>query len=78
MQFEIKFQFTMGIKNALFGMALGLYRLHVIFFQSKWETIGKMVCDVKFEIYNNPSKIKDINEIMLELIPKVGFPKFLK
>lgn len=45
--------------------------LHAGFFQSQWNIVGDSFCNLVLEIFNNPEKVKDINETLITLIPKV-------
>lgn len=45
--------------------------LHPLFFQSQWDTIGSTDCSLVKSIFIEPANIRDINETMLVLIPKI-------
>ena len=51
--------------------SLGLDGLHVLFFQSQWQSIGDLVCDPILEIFKDPKRVKKINDSILVLIAKV-------
>lgn len=40
-----------------------------IFFQNQWQVIGRDFCDM-IKMFDDPSKIKDINGSLITLIPK--------
>ena len=40
--------------------------------------VGQSVCSVVKEAFNHPERIRDINETLLVLIPKVDHPDQLK
>lgn len=70
------------IKSALFSMgplkAPGVDGLHALFFQSQWDTVGNDVCNLVRRAFLDPTSIKDINQTLLVLIPKVDHPESLK
>ena len=55
--------------------ALGLDGLHVIFLQSQWEVVEGSMCELIWNIFDNPKTIRNINETMLVLIPKIKNPE---
>ncbi|PNX98271.1 RNA-directed DNA polymerase, partial [Trifolium pratense] len=70
------------IKEAIFSMgplkSPGPDGLHPIFFQTQWSIVGASVCKVVRDIFADPSGIRNINETLLVLIPKVDGPTSLK
>lgn len=52
--------------------------LQPIFFPSQWDTIGKSVCDLIHHIFLDTSRVADINETLVVLIPKLQHPESLK
>jgi hypothetical protein len=41
-----------------------------IFFKSQWNTVGEDFCSLILSIFEDPSKVKDINDTLISLIPK--------
>lgn len=70
------------IRHVAFSMgpfkAPGIDGLHIVFFQSQWEIIGKAVCKFIRDAFEDPSIIKNVNQTLLVLIPKVENPESLK
>ena len=54
------------------------YGLHALFFQSQWLAIGDSVCELVFEIFHNPHKIKDIDQTFISLTSEVESPELVK
>lgn len=50
--------------------ALGLDGLQAVFFQSQWNVIGNEFNILISEIFESPSKIEEINNTLISLIPK--------
>lgn len=51
--------------------APGMDGFQAVFFQSQWPIIGDSLCNMVFDIFREPSKVRDINETLITLIPKV-------
>lgn len=51
--------------------APGMDSLQAGFFQSQWHVIGNMVCKLIMDIFKEPAKVKEINETLITLIPKI-------
>lgn len=70
------------IKEAAFSMgpfkAPGIDGLHVVFFQSQWDNIGGSVCRFVKDVFLNPAHIREVNQTLLVLIPKVDNPESIK
>lgn len=45
--------------------------LHAAFFRSQWHVVGDSFCNMVFEVFREHEKVKDINETLITLIPKV-------
>lgn len=69
-------------KDALFSMwalkAPGPDGFHAMFFQNQWDIIGNSVCTFIKNCFRNPSKIDDINDTDVILIPKKDNPNTIK
>lgn len=48
-----------------------------IFFQNNWDVVGPLVCDFLKAIWENPSRIGEVNETLIVLIGKVDKPEFI-
>ncbi|XP_057760081.1 uncharacterized protein LOC130980412 [Arachis stenosperma] len=63
------------IKDSLFSIgalkAPGKDGMQAIFYQNKWDLIGTDLCQLVQKIFQNPQEVKDINETLITLIPKV-------
>ena len=70
------------IKETLFSIgglkAPGPNGLHALFFQSQWLTFGDSICELVFDIFHNPHKVKNINQTFISLIPKVDSSELVK
>ena len=70
------------IKAMLFSMgglkAPGSNGLHALFLQSRWEVVGKSVCDLVSLIFHNPVEVGRIKQTFISLIPKVEHPETVK
>ncbi|XP_057432833.1 uncharacterized protein LOC130725635 [Lotus japonicus] len=80
---DIQAQFSAEeVKQAVFSMgplkAPGPDGLQPIFFQKHWEIVGDSVVKLIHDCYLDHHKIKEINETLLVLIPKVDKPDSLK
>lgn len=69
----------MEVQNALFSMgtnykAPGPDGFHPLFFKAKWEIVGPSIFQFVQHVFEEPSKIGDINHTLLTLIPKVIEP----
>lgn len=66
------------VKEALFFMgnykALGPDGFHPLFFKAKWDIVGAPIFHLVQQVFESPSKIGDINQTLLTLIPKVVNP----
>lgn len=66
------------VKGALFSMgnykALGPDGLHPLFSKAKWEVVGASMFQFVQQVFEHPSKLGDINQTLLTLIPKVPEP----
>lgn len=49
-----------------------------VFYQSQWETVGEAFCKLIMDIFENHTKVKDINKTLIALIPKVEDVVFMK
>ena len=67
------------IKNSLFSMgalkAPGPDGLNALFYQSQWEHVGKSIIDFIHYLWDDPVRIKEINETLIVLIPKKECPE---
>lgn len=45
--------------------------LQAAFFQSQWQVVGDSLCSLVLEIFRNHEKVRDINQTLITLIPKV-------
>ncbi|XP_061352758.1 uncharacterized protein LOC133297608 [Gastrolobium bilobum] len=63
------------IKGVVFSMgpfkAPGVDGLHSIFFQSQWDVVESSVCNFIKGVFNDPSRIEEVNQTLLCLIPKL-------
>lgn len=50
----------------------------IIFFHSHWEEVKYYVFEVVKECYKCPSRLEDINQTLLVMIPKVDVPENFK
>lgn len=70
------------VKNAAYSMgafkAPGPDGLHPGFFQTQWNIIGEKVCCMVREMVAEPTRIKQINDTNIALIPKIDSPTSLK
>lgn len=48
--------------------------LHPLFFKAKWDVVGISMYHFVQQVFDDPSKIGDINQTLLTLIPKVHDP----
>nr|XP_025664883.1 uncharacterized protein LOC112763420 [Arachis hypogaea] len=70
------------IKDAMFS--IGSWKapdrdgLQAIFYQSQWNKIGSDVCNLTKNIFQNPDKVKEVNETLITLIPKIEPVEHLK
>lgn len=51
--------------------APGINGFQAIFYKSQWDVVGESLCNLIRSIFYDPSKIVDINDILITLIPKV-------
>lgn len=69
------------IKAAVFAMgalkASGPDGLNPLFFQSQWKTIGHSVVSFIQECVHTPEKIREVNDTLIVLIPKLDKPHLL-
>jgi hypothetical protein len=69
---------TSEVKEALFSM--GNYKspgpdgFHPIFFKRNWEVIGPSFCRLVQDCFSDPTKLGDINQTLITLIPKIEAP----
>ncbi|XP_061350094.1 uncharacterized protein LOC133295304 [Gastrolobium bilobum] len=70
------------IKGVVFSMgpfkAPGVDGLHSIFFQSQWDVVESSVCNFIKGVFNDPSRIEEVNQTLLCLIPKLENPHTFK
>lgn len=70
------------VKNALFDMgglkAPGADGYRAIFYQSQWDIVGESLYNLVSDIFNNPSKVGQVNDTLICLIPKVDHPSNIK
>lgn len=59
------------IKNIGAFKASGLNGFHAIFYKSQWVTMGDDFCRLIKGMFQNPRQIRELNETLLTLIPKV-------
>lgn len=52
--------------------------LHPIFYHSKWDVVGPVVCSLVKEAFRCPMKVEEINETLIVLTPNVNNPSHLK
>lgn len=66
------------VKKALFAIgalkASGPDGFQAIFFQKQWPIVGESVFQPSYDIFQNPHKIREINETLICLIPKIEDP----
>lgn len=66
------------MKKALFSMqnlkAPGPDGYHPLFFKSRWNTVGHSLHNFVLDCFSQPSKILDVNQTLLTLIPKCDDP----
>lgn len=55
--------------------ALSIDGLSGPFFKKNWATVGKDVLKFRHDIFNGNREVKDINDTMIVLIPKIKEPK---
>ncbi|KAL4298891.1 hypothetical protein AHAS_Ahas17G0046200 [Arachis hypogaea] len=69
------------IEDAIFAMgslkAPGDDGLPAGFFKENWQVVGSSVINFVLDSWRNPSGIKDVNNTLLTLIPKVDHPEFV-
>jgi hypothetical protein len=69
------------IKAAIFDMkpyyASGPDGFQPFFYQSQWSVVGISVCDFIRNIFNGKSKVAEVNQTHLVLIPKVNAPEYI-
>lgn len=80
---ELEGPFTAAeIRDTVFSMsplkAPGLDGLQPIFFHSQWDMVGPSVCELVSRIFCEPGLVKNLNETLVVLIPKVMHPESLK
>jgi hypothetical protein len=67
------------VKNALFEMspwkAPGPDGFPAGFYQKSWNIVGDTMCDFVRTVWDNPSKISEVNKTDICLIPKVSHPE---
>lgn len=51
--------------------APGIDGLQAAFLQIQWSTVGDSFCNLVFDVFCEPSKVKDLNDTLISLIPKV-------
>lgn len=65
-------------RKALFSMSSykspGPDGFHPIFFKRQWHSIGRSVFNLIAECFANPSKIRDLNQTLITLIPNCDDP----
>ena len=70
------------VKRALFAMgpmkAPGPDGLNLLFFQSKWETLGMSLLSKVDLIFENKEEISSVNETNIVLIPKTDYPETIR
>lgn len=70
------------VHKALFHMgglkAPGPDGYQAIFFQHQWEWVGDSVFNLIADIFAHPQKVKEINETLICLIPKIDDPSNIK
>ncbi|KAK7260044.1 hypothetical protein RIF29_25766 [Crotalaria pallida] len=70
------------IKKAIFAMgglkAPGKDGFQAIFYQSHWDIVGPALCNLVKDIFLHPDKVKDINDTLITLIPKINLPTSIK
>lgn len=66
------------VRNALFSIgnykAPGPDRLHPLFFKAKWDVVGPSIFQFVNQVFEDPTKIGDINQTLLTLVPKIPEP----
>lgn len=63
------------VRVALFNIdnfkAKWLDEFQDIFYQNSWVIVEPALCSLVKEIFASPTKVKDLNEILITLVPKV-------
>jgi hypothetical protein len=47
------------------------------FFQKSWNIVGQHVCEFVREVWSNPSKVFEVNQTDICLIPKIQHPEYI-
>ncbi|KAH9666673.1 reverse transcriptase domain-containing protein [Citrus sinensis] len=70
------------IREAIFSMhplkAPGIDGLHTVFYQTQWDTVGVLVCNLVQGIFKGQRIPSEINKTLIVLIPKVEHPDSLR
>lgn len=51
--------------------------LHPIFYHSKWDVVGPVVCSLVKEAFRCPMKVEEINETLIVLTPNVSLHRWI-
>nr|KYP38810.1 Transposon TX1 uncharacterized [Cajanus cajan] len=51
--------------------APGPYGFNALFYQTQWQTVGPSICELLTSIFDDPTKVAEINKTFIALIPKV-------
>jgi len=69
------------VKRAMFNMspwkAPGLDGFPAGLFQQSWDIVGRSTCDFVKDVWINPSRIAEVNQTDICLIPKINNPEFV-
>ena len=70
------------IREAIFSMhpfkAPGIDGPHAVFYQTQWDTVGSLVCNLVHGVLNGQRIPSEINKTLIVLIPKVEHPDSLR
>lgn len=58
--------------------ALGPDGFQAIFYKSQWNIVGDDLCRLIVDIFNEPSRVEEVNETLITLIPKMEAVSKLK
>ncbi|KAJ1387892.1 ribonuclease H [Sesbania bispinosa] len=66
------------IKKSLFSIgnfkAPGPDGMHDLFYKSQWDIVAPTIVDLITQVWTNPGNIKDINQTLITLLPKIDSP----